>query len=177
MKIKSTTIITIALLNLIGIGQSAFATESIKIKSVIVGPQAGDSSSNFSIRITFINRSDNLQNWQFGFYMPGNFRQTSQSNRKLSMQICETATKHCSQLKYLRANFTDNDLSTVFTTIVAPETDFTLHKGKSYTISLLHNSSRGPLNYSSLPQNLFLRTPDKIINITTSPQSYQITNF
>lgn len=177
MKIKSTTIITIALLNLIGIGQSAFATESIKIKNIVVGPQAGDSSTNFSIKVTFINRSDNLHNWQFGFYMPRNFRQTSTSNRKLKMQVCETSTKNCSTLKYQKANFTDNDLSTVFTTIVAPETDFILHKGKSYTINLLHNSSRGPLNYSSLPQNLFLRTPDRLINIATSPQNYQITNF
>ena len=113
MKIKSTTIITIALLNLIGIGQSAFATESIKIKNIIVGPQAGDSSTNFSIKVTFINRSDNLHNWQFGFYMPRNFRQTSTSNRKLKMQVCETSTKNCSTLKYQKANFTDNDLSTV----------------------------------------------------------------
>jgi hexosaminidase len=177
MKIKRSTLITLSLLNLISISSPAFATESIKVKQVIVGPQAGDSSTNFSLKVTFINRSDNLHDWQFGFYMPRNFRQTSTSNRKLKMQVCETSTKNCSTLKYQKAAFTDNDLSTVFTTIVAPETDFTLHKGKSYTISLLHNSSRGPLNYSSLPQNLFLRTPDKLINIATTPQSYQITNF
>ena len=177
MKIKRSTLIALALLNLIGINSAAFATESIKVKQVIVGPQAGDSSTNFSIKVTFINRSDNLHNWQFGFYMPRNFRQTSTSNRKLKMQVCETSTKNCSTLKYQKAAFTDNDLSTVFTTIIAPETDFILHKGKSYTISLLHNSSRGPLNYSSLPQNLFLRTPDKLIKFATTPQSYQITNF
>jgi hexosaminidase len=177
MKIKQSTLITLSLLNLVGINSSAFATESIKVKQIIVGPQAGDSSTNFSIKVTFINRSDNFHDWQFGFYMPRNFRQTSTSNRKLKMQVCESLTKNCRALKYQKAAFSDNDLSTVFTTIVAPETDFTLRKGKSYTISLLHNSSRGPLNYSSLPQNLFLRTPDKLVKLTTTAQSYQITNF
>lgn len=148
---------------------------SIPVKQIIAGPQAGDKATNFSLKITFTNSQPTINDWQFGFYMPRSFRQTSRSNTKLALQICENNTKNCAPLVYQKAQFTEPDLSTVFTTIVAPQGKYPLKSGHEYTISLLHNSSRGPLNYSSLPQNLFINSDDGFISLSTNPKTYVIT--
>jgi len=173
MKTTNKTILASVLLLAIGYTNAA-DNSKIQIKQVIVGPQAGDKPSNFSINISLNNNYKNLNNWQFGFYMPRNFRQTSTSNRNLSMKICDN-TNQCTRLAYQKAKFTDPDLSTVFTTIVKPVTSYPLQKNKKYTISLQHNSSRAPQNYSSLPQNFFITNNDDVINLATTPGSYVLT--
>lgn len=170
-----TGILTITFLNI----DSALAEETpIRIDQVIAGPQKGDKPTNFSLNINLKNVSDSsINNWQLGFYMPRNFQRTSKSNLRLTMKICEKNTKHCSSMDYLKPPFRKKDLSSVFTTIIAPSAKFALQSGKTYTISLLHNSSRGPQNYSSLPQSFFLVTPNETYALTTKPGTYQITNY
>lgn len=155
------------------IGQAYCLT--IPVKQIIAGPQAGDKITNFSLKITFSNNQPTINDWQFGFYMPRSFRQTSRNNLKLTLQICDNSSKICQPLVYQKTAFNDPDLSTVFTTIVAPAGNFPLKSGHEYTISLLHNSSRGPLNYSSLPQNLFINGDSGFIRLTTTPKTYLIT--
>lgn len=148
---------------------------TIPVTQIIAGPQAGDKITNFSLKITFTNTQPTIKDWEFGFYMPRSFRQTSRSNLKLKLQICEDSSKNCTPLIYQKAKFTSPDSSTVFTTILAPQDKFPLKSGHKYTINLAHNSSRGPLNYSSLPQNLFISSGDDFIRLTTSPKTYIIT--
>ena len=161
--------------------QFTFADNSntrVKLSSIIVGPQAKDPKDDFSINATLLNSGTTLKNWQIGFYMPRNFRQTSTSNRKLAMQICETKNaKKCAKLAYQKSNFNDNDLSTVFTTILAPVTDYPLRKNTSYNISLLHNSSHGAQNVSSLPQSWFIKAQNQFIQLNTTLSDYTITDY
>lgn len=159
-----------------GIGYANAASSSqLQIKQVIVGPQTGDKPTNFSINVSLINNYKDIDNWQFGFYMPRNFRKTSRSNLNLTMKICDN-TNQCASLSYQKAKFTDLDLSTVFTTIVKPQGKYPLQKGKKYQISLLHNSSSSPQNYASFPQNFFITDDDSVINLATNYASYNLTS-
>lgn len=152
------------------------ASSLIQVKQVIVGPVGGE--KGFSLKVKILNQGETLKHWQFGFYMPRNFRQTSHSNRQLKLQICQNNSSLCTDLIYQRAPFTAADQSAVFTTIVAPSGDFPLVQGKSYTLSFLHNSSAAPHNYSSLPQSLFMVNNGKeIYNLHTTPASYQLSHY
>ncbi len=151
---------------------------SITLNSIIVGPQAKEPKDDFSITATLLNSGITLKNWQIGFYMPRNFRQVNNSNQKLIMLICEINNpKKCARLVYQKNSFNDNDLSTVFTTILAPATDYPLRTNTNYQISLLHNSSHGAQNISSLPQSWFIQTPKQFIQLNTSLNDYTITNY
>lgn len=158
--------------------QSALAETNLQINKIIVGPQASDPKDDFSLVINLYNKANDINDWQLGFYMPRSFRQYNKSNKNLVMQICETESLgNCQTLKYLKSNFADNDLSTVFTTIVAPIQNFTLKQDTKYTLSLLHNSANTPMNYSSLPQSFFLVSNGKIASLYTDASMYTITNY
>ena len=63
---------------------------SIDISKIIVGPQANDPKTKFSITLELDNNDNtDIKNWKLGFYMPRPFRTTATSNTKLTMQICE----------------------------------------------------------------------------------------
>ena len=169
---------SIIILSAISLTLLTNAEASISVKHIIVGPQAGDKPTNFSLTISLHNSGEDISEWKFGFYMPRTFKRSPQSNPNLSMQICEVEEpKHCSGLNYQHPPFLQPDLSTVFTTILAPSTSFTLHQGQSYVISLKHNSSRGPQNYSALPQSLFIITPTEVLPLATSHKSYLLTEY
>lgn len=159
----------------------AHASSSYTINNIIVGPKSGDPKDKFSLVFELNNTGNTEQNWKLGFYMPRSFRTTSTMNTKLQMSICEVTTKkhkNCAPLSYQRANFTDNDLSTVFTTILAPTIHYPLQHNKKYTIQLLHDSSRMPQNYSALPQSFFIiNSHDQVINIATTPSDYTLTSL
>lgn len=174
---KNTHLFTL-ILPLISFNTFALDVPSIEIEKIIVGPQAKDPKDKFSLTINIINNGSKLTDWKLGFYMPRSFRTTSTSNTKLAMQICaQEKPKICTTMSYQKPSFLEQDLSTVFTTIIAPQNNFPLEHGKKYTISLIHNSSKGPQNYSALPQSFFIIADDATYNITTKPSTYTLTNY
>lgn len=175
---KNITIVFAAILFIPTSNVFALNAPSIEIEKIVAGPQAKDPKDKFSLTINMINNGSKLTTWKFGFYMPRSFRTTSTSNTKLTMQICtQEKPKNCTPLFYQKATFLEQDLSTVFTTIIAPQNYFPLEHGKKYTIRLVHNSSKGPQNYSALPQSFFIIADDTTYNITTKPSTYAITNY
>ena len=152
---------------------------SIDISKIIVGPQANDPKTKFSITLELDNNDNtDIKNWKLGFYMPRPFRTTATSNTKLTMQICEKQDPTtCSQLTYAKNNFLENDLSSGFTTILQTSTLFPLRARQKYVIKLIHNSSAGPKNYSSLPQSFFLMLNNQVIDLQTNYTQYTITNY
>lgn len=166
----------ILLLILLPIFTQVYAgANSISITNIKLGPLTSDPKDKFSVTMKITNNATTINDWELGFYMPRTFRVTSTANTQLKMEIC-TIQRHpkCSTLNYLKNSFIESDLSTVFTTILAPSTSFPLQKHHTYQIRLIHNTARGALNYSAFPQSFFVINGDKIINIYTKPADYTV---
>lgn len=155
---------------------ASFAESNLSISNIIVGPQ-GNEKKTFSITATLDNQGESINNWKFGFYMPRSFRTTSTSNTKLFMQICENSSKKCIPLIYQKPSFDKPDLSTVFTTILAPKSSYVLNANQKYTIKLAHNSSQSSGNISSLPQSFFMIVDEKPVLLPTELSFYKLTNY
>jgi len=140
--------------------------EVISVNSIEIGKMGGDTDpSEFSIVINFSNNGFDINKWQLGFYMPAAFCKLVHGNQnynpRLIMNICHSKGQ-CTKLRYDKApSIIDNDLSQGYTTILAPETDFSLLKNGNYTIELLHNNQWGGGTVSYFPQNLFFILSDR----------------
>lgn len=179
MRINHKLLLAIIYICLVLFKANAQILNQLQIKHILINHEEKGKASNFSIKITLYTGNNSLKNWNFGFYMPRNFRKTSQRNRNLSMKICELGSSNCSRLAYLKAPFTSPDFSALYTTIVAPAKNYPLKAGKTYILSFLNASSKGPQNYSSLPQNIFILDKNKnnIINIPTTPAIYSLIGY
>jgi len=165
-------------------GGGGNSVPSFAVTKVNVGQMDGDTAAaEFSTTIDFTYKGITTSGWQFGFYMPRSFASltsTTQSiNPDLVMRICDLATPtNCSNLQYQKANkITDNDLSTGYTTILAPESSFSLVSGKEYKISLLHNNQWNAGNYSAVPQSFFILSEANVANDTPESSLYTLINY
>ncbi len=161
----------------VGIWAYQAAAAPVFIQKISIAPQEDVKTGRYSLSLKFHIQGASLQQWQFGFYMPRSFRKTTQSNRSLTMRICDSVNNLCSSLFYAKTPFTTPDLSTVFTTIVAPAAPFPLLQGHSYTIQFQHIHSHSPENVSALPQNIFLVSNQRIMYLPTMLADYKISSL
>ncbi|MFZ9035371.1 MAG: family 20 glycosylhydrolase [Francisellaceae bacterium] len=150
----------------------------------------GQKAFDFSTYINFTVNKSLSTSWAFGFYMPRTFNQlvTAQQdvNPKLKLQICELGkVRHCAPLKlvvkskntavvlpsYYSAGYTS-----VFT-LKNPQDSFPLLAGSTYQIELLDNNQWPPMNYSAMPQNLFLVDHYAQANALFYPLSSKADNY
>ena len=141
----------------------------------------GDTKNEeFSVKIS-LTANENVLTWQLGFYMPRSFyaltSNTQSINPRLKMSICDSQN-NCKELIYQQANSVeDNDKSAGMITILAPQSQFNLVKGKKYRINLLHNNQWNASNYSAVLQNFFILSDNKIYNISTGKSTYKLLNY
>lgn len=159
-------------------------TPNFTVTNVSVGKMTGDAQpAEFSTTISFTYTGAATSSWQFGFYMPRSFASltsaTQSINPNLVMQICALATPtNCSPLQYQKANsITANDLSAGYTTVLAPQSSFSLVPGQQYTISLLHNNQWNPGNYSAVAQSFFILSGANIANNTPESSLYTLLDY
>mgnify|MGYP006313932411 FL=1 len=151
----------------------------LHIDNITIGHMKNDTSNQFTIKLALSAQSlQNIDGWKIGFFMPRVLdKHSGIANKSLSMTVCEQNSSQCSKLIYQKNSFTANDLSTGFTSILAPKDNFTLRAGKRYVITLAHINTP-LLNYSSVPQSWFLITPNnQVINLAVSPASYQLIDY
>lgn len=184
--VLTSLLMSVALVGCNGGGNSTTSnTPSFTVTNVSVGQMDDDAanSAEFSTTISFTYSGTATDSWQFGFYMPRSFASltsTTQSiNPKLVMQICELdKPTNCSKLQYQKASkITENDLSTGYTTILAPKSSFSLVPGKQYKISLLHNNQWNAGNYSAAPQSFFISSGTNIANNTPESSLYKLLDY
>lgn len=154
---------------------------SAKVDKITVGKMAGDTdASAFSVEMSLNIGEADINQWWFGFYSPRSFmvNKDSDINPNLIMKICETNSTVCSTLDYLKAKEkTDKDLGVGYTTMLVPNSTFTLKANTKYTISLLHSNQWNLNNYSSVPQSLFLIVNDKVINLPVTNNNYTFLDY
>ena len=149
------------------------------INNILISPVGSDFINNEN-SITFNLKTLNIKsisNWKIGFYMPSTFLSLQNTNPNLVLQICDV-NNNCSNL-YCDVNKIDqNDLSVGYTTILKPEDpNFLLSANSTYIIKILHSNTIPVGNYSSMPQNFFLITDNKLINIITNKSDYIIAGY
>jgi hexosaminidase len=160
------------------------AAPLLTINSISIGNMAGDTAaSEFSTTINFTNGVNPLTNWQLGFYMPRSFAMltsaTQNINPRLNMQICNVNDPtNCANLVLQAATaISDVDQSVGNTTILAPQTTFSLVPNAQYVITLAYNNQWNVGNYSAYPQNFFMINAGLISNIPTTPSDYTLLNY
>jgi hexosaminidase len=153
----------------------------VAIDSVSVGPMAGDSAaSEFSMKIQLTNGATQLHNWQLGFYMPRSFAQLlPNTNPRLTMQICSAsdATNCVPLVLQQAASVRAVDESAGSTTILAPQTSFSLSPNEQYTITLAHDNQWNAGNYSAYPQSFFLVNAGLVSHIATTSSTYSLPSY
>lgn len=167
-----------------GNSSSSPTTPAFNVTGVQVGKMTGDDAgADFSTKISFTYSGSTTSSWQFGFYMPRSFNKlvsaTQNINPNLVMQICaaESATQ-CASLVYQReSSITSADLSAGYTTVLAPQSGFSLVSGQQYIISLLHNNQWSAGNYSAVPQNFFIISGNNIANNTPESSVYTLLDY
>lgn len=159
-------------------------TPLITINSIRIGQMAGDTAaSEFSTEIKFTNGINQLTTWQVGFYMPRTFASlvtTMQNiNPRLDMKICSASdSKNCVPLTFQQASSVAQvDQSTGNTTLLAPQTSFSLLPNTQYVMTLAHNNQWNAGNYSAFPQNLFIVNAGVVSNIPTTASNYTLLNY
>lgn len=152
---------------------------NLQIDNISIGQMKNDTSNKFTIKLKLSNISQQTINgWKLGFFMPRNLdKHSGVSNKSLTMSICEQGTNNCSNLVYQKSQFNSNDLSAGFTSILAPQDNFSLNANKSYVITISHINTP-LLNYSSLPQSWFVITQDnQVMNLAITPDKYSLIDY
>jgi len=148
------------------------------VKSEVLTP----STQDFSIIINLETGNQNINTWKLGFYQPRTYRTIGIVNPNIKMSIInDEFSSQKADLKYSYSKKSDS-LSAGYMTVLEPVKAFELQKNSKYTINLVNNNQWAPGNLTAMPQSFFFIITNKdgdnkIINITTSPSTYQVSGY